>query len=47
MGGMILVMFGVAIAIKAMEMFRAHEGSDKAVESAKGKVVDYIDRLWK
>jgi hypothetical protein len=47
MFGLMMLALGVIVAIKAMDMFRAQEGSEKVVETAKDKSVDYIDRLWK
>ena len=45
--GLMGIMCGIAIAIKAMDVFRTHEGSDKAVESTTNKAVDCIDKLFK
>ena len=45
--GLIMLMCGVMLAIWVKEQMQVHEGGDKAVESAKGKAVGYIDRLFK
>lgn len=47
MFGLLMMMFGIAIAMGAKELFQKCEGSEKAVESAKGKTVEFFDRLFK
>jgi hypothetical protein len=44
---LVAILFGIMIAVKAMDAMKAHEGSGKAVESATDKAVGFIDKLFK
>ena len=47
MSGLLMMMFGIAVAIAAKELFQKCDDGEKAVATAKDKTVDFIDRLFK